>query len=158
MRMHDGVAAKAAPDAISRAYGVSMGVQMKKFLVRSSVAAFASLVLALGGCGGGGGGGDAVTPPVDGGGTAPAPVSMAQALSLMTKAPAEIFGLTDLGTLEAGKRADVVIWDGDPLELASAPVAVMIDGRQVPLTSRQTKLRDRYMPNRSDDMPVQYRR
>lgn len=89
-------------------------------------------------------GGDGVTPE--------------QALSLMTKAPADIFGLTDVGTLEPGKRADVVIWDGDPLELASAPVAVMIDGRQVPLTSRQTKLRDRYMPNRPDDMPVQYRR
>lgn len=85
-------------------------------------------------------------------------VTPEQALSLMTKAPAEIFGLTDLGTLEPGKRADVVIWDGDPLELASAPVAVMIDGKQVPLTSRQTKLRDRYMPNRPDDMPVQYRR
>jgi imidazolonepropionase-like amidohydrolase len=85
-------------------------------------------------------------------------VTQEQALSLMTQAPAEIFGLTDLGTLEPGKRADVVIWDGDPLELATAPVAVMIDGRQVPLVSRQTKLRDRYMPNRPDDMPVQYRR
>lgn len=85
-------------------------------------------------------------------------VTPEQALMLMTKAPAEIFGLADTGTLEAGKRADVVIWDGDPLELASAPVAVMIDGRQVPMTSRQTKLRDRYMPNRPDDMPVQYRR
>lgn len=85
-------------------------------------------------------------------------VTPEKALSLMTQAPAEIFGLTDLGTLEPGKRADVVIWDGDPLELATAPVAVMIDGRQVPLVSRQTKLRDRYMPNRPDDMPVQYRR
>lgn len=85
-------------------------------------------------------------------------VTPEQALMLMTKAPADIFGLTDVGTLEAGKRADVVIWDGDPLELASAPVAVMIDGRQVSMTSRQTKLRDRYMPNRPDDMPVQYRR
>ena len=85
-------------------------------------------------------------------------VSPEQALMLMTSAPAEIFGMTDVGTLEVGKRADVVIWDGDPLELATAPVAVMIDGRQVPLTSRQTKLRDRYMPNRPNDMPVQYRR
>lgn len=85
-------------------------------------------------------------------------VTPEQALSLMTQAPAQIFGLNDVGTLEPGKRGDVVIWDGDPLELASAPVAVMIDGRQVPLTSRQTKLRDRYMPNRPDDMPVQYRR
>jgi imidazolonepropionase-like amidohydrolase len=85
-------------------------------------------------------------------------VSPEQALALMTSAPAEIFGLTDLGTLAPGKRADVVVWDGDPLELASAPVAVMIDGRQVPLVSRQTRLRDRYMPNRPQDMPEHYRR
>ena len=85
-------------------------------------------------------------------------VSHAQALSLITKSPAEIFGLTDLGTLEVGKRADVVVWDGDPLELASAPTTVMIDGRQVPMVSRQTKLRDRYMPGRAKDMPDHYRR
>ena len=47
---------------------------------------------------------------------------------------------------------------GSIADRPSAPVAVMIDGRQVPLTSRQTKLRDRYMPNRPNDMPVQYRR
>ena len=85
-------------------------------------------------------------------------VTQDQALMLMTRMPAEIFGLTDLGTLEAGKRADVVVWDGDPLEVMSAPVAVMIDGKSVPLVSRQTKLRDRYMPNRPMDMPEHYRR
>lgn len=50
---------------------------MKKFLVRSSAAAFAALVLALSGCGGGGG--DAVVPPPDGG--TPPTVSVAQALA-----------------------------------------------------------------------------
>lgn len=72
----------------------------------------------------------------------------AQALALLTSAPAAIFGLSgELGTLEAGKRADVVIWDGDPLELSSAPVAVYIDGSEIPLVSRQTELRDRYLPS-----------
>ena len=44
----------------------------------------------------------------------------------------------------AGRRGDVVIWSGDPLELASAAEAVWIDGVRQPLDNRQTKLRDRY--------------
>jgi hypothetical protein len=40
----------------------------------------------------------------------------------------------------------VVIWDGDPLEPSSAPTTVLIQGREVSLTTRQTELRDRYMP------------
>ena len=71
-------------------------------------------------------------------------VTRDQALSLITRNPAEIFGMTDTGTIAPGKRADLVVWDGDPLELTSAPVMVMIDGVQQPITSRQTDLRDRY--------------
>ena len=82
----------------------------------------------------------------------------AQALASITSAPAKIFGMTDLGTLEAGKRADVVVWDGDPLELSSAPVAVYIDGKPVPMTSRQTQLRDRYLRLKQDGLPYQYKR
>ncbi len=82
----------------------------------------------------------------------------AQALATITSAPAKIFGMTDLGTLEAGKRADVVLWDGDPLELSSAPLAVFIDGKSVPMTSRQTQLRDRYLQLKQDGMPYQYKR
>lgn len=67
-----------------------------------------------------------------------------QALAAITRAPAAIFGLDDLGTLEPGKRGDVVVWDGDPLELTSAPTAVLIDGVVQPMVSRQTLLRDRY--------------
>ena len=50
----------------------------------------------------------------------------------------------EIGSLRAGRRADVVIWDGDPLELASAPTRVWIDGVEQPLENRQTRLRDRY--------------
>jgi imidazolonepropionase-like amidohydrolase len=85
-------------------------------------------------------------------------VTREQALALMTSAPARIFDMTDLGTLAAGKRADVVVWDGDPLELASAPMAVFIDGKPVTLVSRQTKLADRYHPRRPRDLPDHYRR
>ncbi|MBL8558869.1 MAG: amidohydrolase family protein [Hyphomonadaceae bacterium] len=69
------------------------------------------------------------------------------AFAAITKTPAEIFGVgLDLGTLAAGRTADVVVWDGDPLEVQSAPTAVYIAGREMPLVSRQTRLRDRYMP------------
>ena len=85
-------------------------------------------------------------------------LSRGQALAAITRNPAAIFGLTDLGTLEPGKRGDVVIWDGDPLELTSAPTAVFIDGVAQPMQSRQTLLRDRYRDLTRGDLPLQYRR
>ncbi len=67
------------------------------------------------------------------------------ALAAITTAPARIWGIADrYGTLEAGKDADVVIWDGDPLELTTFADAVFIRGVEVPMTSRQLELRDRY--------------
>ena len=86
-------------------------------------------------------------------------LTKAQALATITSAPAEIFGLTDLGSLAPGKRGDVVIWDGDPLELTSAPVAVYIDGVAQPMVSRQTLLRDRYKTlGQPAPLPLQYPR
>jgi imidazolonepropionase-like amidohydrolase len=67
------------------------------------------------------------------------------ALAAMTIVPARLWGLADrYGSLEPGKDADVVVWDGDPLELTTFPDAVFIQGRQMPMESRQTRLRDRY--------------
>jgi len=69
------------------------------------------------------------------------------AFAAVTSGPARIFGVSDqIGALERGKLADVVVWDGDPLDVASAPTAVFIEGASIPLTSRQTRLRDRYSP------------
>ena len=79
-----------------------------------------------------------------------------QALAAITRNPARIFGLTDLGTLETGKRGDVVVWDGDPLELTSVPTAVFIDGVAQPMMSRQTLLRDRYRDLTRGNLPLQY--
>ncbi len=67
------------------------------------------------------------------------------AFAAITRVPAEIHGRNDLGILRPGAVADVVIWDGDPLELMSSPDAVFVDGVETPMVSRQTKLRDRYL-------------
>jgi imidazolonepropionase-like amidohydrolase len=68
-----------------------------------------------------------------------------QALRAVTLTPAEIFGVADrYGSLEVGKVANVVVWSGDPFELATKVEHVLIRGRAVPLTSRQTELFERY--------------
>jgi imidazolonepropionase-like amidohydrolase len=70
----------------------------------------------------------------------------AAALTAITRTPAEIYGLGgELGQIRPGYRGDLVIWDGDPLEVTSYPVQVFIDGEAVAPHSRQTQLRDRYL-------------
>ncbi|HTG31640.1 MAG TPA: amidohydrolase family protein [Thermoanaerobaculia bacterium] len=77
------------------------------------------------------------------------------ALAAMTSVPARIWGIAArYGTLEPGKDADVVIWDGDPLEVTSFPTAVFIRGKAIPMTSRQLELRDRYKDLKSPLLPV----
>lgn len=67
------------------------------------------------------------------------------ALAAVTINPARIFGVADqVGSLEPGKDADLVIWTGDPFEPLSQPTAVFIRGQSQPMTSRQIELRDRY--------------
>jgi imidazolonepropionase-like amidohydrolase len=78
-----------------------------------------------------------------------------EALRAITLAPAEIYGVADrIGSLEAGKRADLVIWNDDPLELKSFPEQVYIGGEAVPMQSRQTLLRDRYLKTGSEKPPA----
>src|SRR6266851_675043 len=68
-----------------------------------------------------------------------------QALRAVTLAPAEIFGVADrYGSLEPGKVANVVVWSGDPFEFTTGVEHVFIRGKEVPLTSRQTELFERY--------------
>ncbi|TRW17853.1 amidohydrolase family protein [Glacieibacterium frigidum] len=85
-------------------------------------------------------------------------LTWAQAMRTITSAPASIFGMSDTGFLGSAQRADVVVWDGDPLELTSAPTDIFIDGVAQPMTSRQTELRDRYLGLRLQDAPLAYRR
>ena len=86
-------------------------------------------------------------------------LSWGQALQMITSGPADAFGLGgEIGSLRAGRRADVVVWDGDPLENGSAPVLVMIDGVEQPLDNHQTKLRDRYRNPVEGALPKAYER
>ncbi|AXB77904.1 amidohydrolase family protein [Novosphingobium sp. P6W] len=68
-----------------------------------------------------------------------------EAFAAISSVPAEISGFGGkLGVLAPGAAGDVVLWDGDPLELSSAPVEVWIDGVKQPLASHQSRLRTRY--------------
>ncbi len=82
-----------------------------------------------------------------------------EALSAITLKPAQMIGLgNELGSLAAGKRADVVIWDGDPLEVTSGVTAVWIDGVRQPLVTRQDRLRDRYIQPIDGVLPKAYKK
>jgi len=81
------------------------------------------------------------------------------AFATITSKPAAAIGMDgEIGSLRPGRRADVVIWDGDPLELASAPTAILVDGAAQPMTSRQTRLRDRYLDPVEKALPKAYER
>ena len=69
----------------------------------------------------------------------------AAALAAITRVPAEIFDVRDSGVLRAGALADLVIWNGDPLELDSWPLRVFAHGRELELDTRQDELTRRYM-------------
>jgi imidazolonepropionase-like amidohydrolase len=84
-------------------------------------------------------------------------VSWGEALAMITSRPAEAIGMGgEIGSLAAGRRADLVIWSGDPLEGASAAEQVYIDGVRQPLATHETRLleRYRYLPRR--DLPEAY--
>jgi hypothetical protein len=68
------------------------------------------------------------------------------AIAALTASPAEIFGLAaERGHIARGQVADLVLWNGDPLEVTSAADQVWIAGKPVEMRSRQTELRERYL-------------
>lgn len=79
-----------------------------------------------------------------------------QALATITSAPARIAGINNAGVLKPGAVGDVVIWDGDPLEVSTAPIRVYIDGVEQPLDNHQTQLRKRYRDLEESDLPKAY--
>jgi len=67
-------------------------------------------------------------------------------LAALTRVPAQAFGVGDrYGSIEVGKQADLVLWTGDPLEVTSIAKQVWLGGKAIPMRSRQTELRDRYL-------------
>jgi len=77
-------------------------------------------------------------------------------IAALTINPASIFGFTeDHGMIKRNKPANVVLWSGDPLEVTSVAERVIINGQLIPMESRQTRLRDRYLPE-NPDMPRAY--
>jgi imidazolonepropionase-like amidohydrolase len=69
-----------------------------------------------------------------------------KALAAITLEPAKAMGLEkELGSIEVGKRADVVLWKGDPFELSSSAEKVFIGGVEQSLETRQKKLVERYL-------------
>ena len=85
-------------------------------------------------------------------------VSWGEALAMITSKPAEAIGMgSEIGSLAPGRRADVVIWSGDPLEGSSAAEQVFIDGVKQPLETHQSRLMERYRDLQRRDLPEAYR-
>ena len=67
-------------------------------------------------------------------------------LAGLTRVPARVLGIDDqVGSIAVGRRADLALWSGDPLEVSSVALQVWLDGEAIPMRSRQTELRDRYL-------------
>lgn len=83
-------------------------------------------------------------------------MSWDDALRAVTLAPAEFFGVADrIGSLQAGRAGNVVIWSGDPFEFSTRAEHVFVRGREHTERTRQDLLTDRYraLPNRFNTPP-----
>ena len=67
------------------------------------------------------------------------------ALEAITIVPARIWGVADrVGSIEAGKDADLIVWSGDPFELTTIAERVFIRGQEMSRDTRQRQLLERY--------------
>ena len=74
-----------------------------------------------------------------------------EGLKAVTLYPAEILGVADqFGTVEAGRRANLVVANGDVLQASTQVLGVFIDGRPYEPTSKQTRLYERYRQRLSE--------
>src|SRR5688572_5370465 len=72
-------------------------------------------------------------------------LSKADAVKAVTLYPAQIMNVADrLGSIEPGKMANLVVTDGDLLEIRTHIRYLFIDGRPVVLSSRHTELNDAF--------------
>ena len=82
-------------------------------------------------------------------------MSYGGAIRALTSNVADSFNIARRGLIKPGNIADLVIWEADPLEPSSMPEKVFINGVDMDLTTRSTRLRDRYIKNL--DKPNTYR-
>jgi imidazolonepropionase-like amidohydrolase len=67
------------------------------------------------------------------------------ALRSVTLAPAQIFGVADkIGSLETGKLANIIVTDGDPLEIVTHVRRLFIGGEEITLDTNQTLLYEKF--------------
>jgi imidazolonepropionase-like amidohydrolase len=63
----------------------------------------------------------------------------------VTIAPAQIFGVADkIGSLETGKLANIIVTDGDPLEIVTHVRHLFIGGEEITLDTNQTLLYEKF--------------
>ena len=82
-------------------------------------------------------------------------MSYSGAIKALSSNVSKTFKLGSKGLVEEGASADLMIWDADPLEPSSMPIKVFINGKDTDLTTRSSRLRDRYTKNL--DKPNIYR-
>jgi imidazolonepropionase-like amidohydrolase len=69
----------------------------------------------------------------------------AEALRAITLSAADVLGIADrVGSIETGKDANLIVTNGDPLDQPTATELEFIQGRKVQLTSRHTRLYEKY--------------
>jgi imidazolonepropionase-like amidohydrolase len=68
-----------------------------------------------------------------------------EAIRAITINNAEIFGVGDrLGTIETGKIANLIVTDGDPLEIRTQILHLVVNGQIAPLDNKHLELYERY--------------
>ena len=82
-------------------------------------------------------------------------MSYTGAIMALTSNVAKSFNITDRGILKEGMKADIVVWEDDPLEPSTFPMKVFIDGNDMDLTTRSSRLTERYVDKR--DLPNTYK-
>ena len=82
-------------------------------------------------------------------------MSYSGAIKALSSNVSKTFKLGSKGLIEEGASADLMIWGADPLEPSSMPIKVFINGIDTDLTTRSSRLRDRYTKNL--DKPNTYR-
>lgn len=82
-------------------------------------------------------------------------MSYSEAIKALSSNVADSLNISKRGSIKVGNYADLIIWEADPLEPSSMPEKVFINGEDMNLTTRSTRLRDRYIKDL--DKPNIYR-